>query len=450
MALKPAFDGMVKKYLSSAWLPSAATVAVFSLLFVNEWRLHIPFLSYLLLFALAACFLGVLVAGVFQLRKGRRGKGIINLLAFPILGVVVLYGVAFIVLNGAIDEMFSERPDNFGKGTVIPPDMGVVEPLDRFDESGEEPVDRLTQDLVAAFETNSVSATSPRVSTDFAILNEFSTTNRSKLIEHLAASPRWFVTEERGKAYAYRRFVVAGRWQNTLNGFFGSHELASDGGGHFQVRIVVGFDGPVFAEPFRKKQTVARVGSGDMEILVLDDKEFGQGKESYFVLTSSKAVVEIFEQSRLDSRQATLLALADLQRELESALTLTNSTFVVDKAASQSSVPEILLEKGMQGGIYHVRAFVNPGEAGRAYIKVFEATKNTPLSSERITPRSISRIGWSSNPKQRFRYQSEITVYEGDWGNFYPGRFELWFIPDSGQPERKLVEQIFRIEGWMR
>jgi hypothetical protein len=158
----------------------------------------------------------------------------------------------------------------------------------------------------------------------------------------------------------------------------------------------------------------------------------------------------VFEQSGIDARPATQLALTDVKRELEAALVSTNMAALPPGPALDGGEPEIQLAKGMQGGIYQVRAFVNSGESGRAYLKVFEATRNTPLSAERIKPRSISRIGWSTNLNEKYRYQSEITVYEGDWGNFYPGRFELWFIPDSGKAERKLVDRIFRIEGWMR
>ncbi len=35
-------------------------------------------------------------------------------------------------------------------------------------------------------------------------------------------------------------------------------------------------------------------------------------------------------------------------------------------------------------------------------------------------------------------------------GQPYAARFELWFVPDSGQGERKLLERIFKIEGWQR
>jgi hypothetical protein len=43
-----------------------------------------------------------------------------------------------------------------------------------------------------------------------------------------------------------------------------------------------------------------------------------------------------------------------------------------------------------------------------------------------------------------------FTIYEGDWGKPYAARFEVWFIPDSGAPEWKLLERVFKIEGWQR
>jgi len=32
----------------------------------------------------------------------------------------------------------------------------------------------------------------------------------------------------------------------------------------------------------------------------------------------------------------------------------------------------------------------------------------------------------------------------------HAARFEVWFEPDNGDPERKLAERIYKIEGWQR
>ena len=439
--LKSYFNRLAKAYFLSRWRPSVWALAIFAVLFANEFKGHIRFVSFVFLLAFTASLLGILVSGIVQLVKGRKVSGLFNLFAFFAVGLAAFLGMGFL----AVVELFDDQPDNFGKNIVIPANMQVSDPVENFDESGGPVVDELTTNIAAAFLANIPSNTTS-VSTDLSLLNEFATDNRDKLIQYLSASPRWFVTEEDGISYAYRRLVVGGRWQNALNGFYSSFEVSSEEP-RFQTRIVIGFDGPVFLQPFRKVLTTAKVGAGEVPVRAVDDKEFHQGKESYFVLQGSRASIEIFEQSGRDARPITQLALADIKQELEAALALTNATM---QPMLGKDEPPVQLANGMQGGIYQVRVFANPGEPGRVYLKVFEATQNTRLSATRIEERSISRIGWSTNAADKFRYQSEVTVYEGDWGTFYPARFELWFIPDSSGPQRKLADRIFRIEGWQR
>jgi hypothetical protein len=104
----------------------------------------------------------------------------------------------------------------------------------------------------------------------------------------------------------------------------------------------------------------------------------------------------------------------------------------------------------MQPGIYNLTLRINPGEPGLVYLKAFEATKGTRLSEGRLKGASNERIGWSNDPEEKFLYENEFTIYEGDWGKPYAARIEVWFCPDSGQPERKLMERVCKIEGWMR
>jgi len=39
----------------------------------------------------------------------------------------------------------------------------------------------------------------------------------------------------------------------------------------------------------------------------------------------------------------------------------------------------------------------------------------------------------------KFSSDTDFTIYEGDWGKPYVARFELWFKPDNGGQERKLI-----------
>jgi hypothetical protein len=49
----------------------------------------------------------------------------------------------------------------------------------------------------------------------------------------------------------------------------------------------------------------------------------------------------------------------------------------------------------------------------------------------------------------RFNTEESFTIYEGDWGNPYAARFEVWYRPNKGE-ERKLKSKNFKIEGWQR
>jgi hypothetical protein len=108
------------------------------------------------------------------------------------------------------------------------------------------------------------------------------------------------------------------------------------------------------------------------------------------------------------------------------------------------------LRKSFQPGLYDSVVWVNAGKAGMIYLKAFEVTKGTALSVDRLQERSNEWIGWSDDPDELFFSNTHFTIYEGDWGKPYAARFEVWFVPDSGGPERKLMEKVFKIEGWQR
>jgi hypothetical protein len=108
------------------------------------------------------------------------------------------------------------------------------------------------------------------------------------------------------------------------------------------------------------------------------------------------------------------------------------------------------LLEGMQPGMYGVAYSLNPGEPGVVYLKAFEVTKGTALSEDRLKAASETRMTWSADSSESFGGKSGFTIYEGDWGKPYAARFEVWFKPDSGGPERKMAERVFKIEGWQR
>lgn len=124
--------------------------------------------------------------------------------------------------------------------------------------------------------------------------------------------------------------------------------------------------------------------------------------------------------------------------------------------ASQTGTTEINLWKGYQGGMYSAWIWANPNEPGQLSLRVFESSQNTPVSedplygSKAISLATRHRASFSTNPNEVFFSKTNFKVYTGGWGQFYAARIELWFLPDSKSPERKLTEKVFKIEGWER
>ncbi|WP_348636566.1 hypothetical protein QLS71_015380 [Mariniflexile litorale] len=60
------------------------------------------------------------------------------------------------------------------------------------------------------------------------------------------------------------------------------------------------------------------------------------------------------------------------------------------------------------------------------------------------------KINNTNDTIKKFSTKDDFTIYEGDWGKPYGARFEVWFKPDNGGKEVKLLEKNYIIEGWMR
>jgi len=88
--------------------------------------------------------------------------------------------------------------------------------------------------------------------------------------------------------------------------------------------------------------------------------------------------------------------------------------------------------------------------AGSLYLRAYEITEGVPLSESRLKQCSSEYIGWSDDPDELFRASFDFAIYEGDWGQYYGARFEVWFSPGQGGSDRKLMESGWKIDGWER
>lgn len=100
-------------------------------------------------------------------------------------------------------------------------------------------------------------------------------------------------------------------------------------------------------------------------------------------------------------------------------------------------------------GVYEYDFYYPRLAAGEIFLRCFEAGKNEPLSAESIE--NGSAVGHAAVidltkvvEKQRF------TIYEGDCEEYYAVRVEVWHRDSVTHKETKLMEKLYRMEGWMR
>ncbi len=118
---------------------------------------------------------------------------------------------------------------------------------------------------------------------------------------------------------------------------------------------------------------------------------------------------------------------------------------------------DFYIYNSMQPGLYQYAFWTKRIDKGKIYLKAFEITQNNPLSGDRLKESSTISV---YNPtdslvmfqmdKGNSQYGRPFTIYEGDWGKPFAARFELWFVPDNGGQERKLIKKNYKVEGWQR
>ena len=125
--------------------------------------------------------------------------------------------------------------------------------------------------------------------------------------------------------------------------------------------------------------------------------------------------------------------------------------FSDDKVLIDSLDQETYLQvwPGFQGGIYKYDFYYPSLPAGDIFLRCYEVTENIPLSVDSLERHSLVPVD-PTNSFSKLVSQNEFTIYEGDWGDYYAARIEVWFRDSVSKQERKLCEKIYRVEGWMR
>lgn len=434
-------------YVRRPWLPLLvflcllAASAALSLLRSKIWAVPANALT----MAALASFVGLPLAGIFNLVRRQWKTGILHLLAMPV-GVVAVGGVLFFMM---IFSMMGPSDDGFADSLVIPPDLVVAEPLGRAEARPGPDDDSFQRAMLDALSIPG--GDDPTIVASCPALTQLRQNHPDVLARYLRCSSAWRVFTEDNNLFATRRWVVGDARQFTLHGYYTRHNLDMFRNSkipEFQSRTTLGLSGKSW---WRGNADTTRLSAGDSAPLRLSTGN--QMHESHCVVSVGDIVVEIFEQSQAKERRLTKAALEQIEAELTPlAAQPTEKTLRACLPADSLRIgdPALELRNSFQPGLYDAYVWINPGEPGMVYLKAYEATQGTPLSANRLKESSNEWVGWSDNPEELFLSNTHFSIYEGDWGKPYAARFEVWFVPDSGAPERKLLEKVFKIEGWQR
>jgi hypothetical protein len=346
--------------------------------------------------------------------------------------------------------MFGPSEDGFADNLTIPEGIEIAEPdqdaTERWGVNASKGSDGFQESVRKALTVPGDSTT--EFTPAMPSLRRAATDHPKTFHDYVEASPDWHVFIEQGSRFASRRWSYGGEPRDTLHGYISEFCDASK----FQTRCLLCLDLKQWS-----RYSVQHAEEGTKP--VKPDMSMGnQLHESRIMIECGGVWVEIFEQSDNPERRVTKATVANLEDEFSEFLKNPEDAVTAARARSRElgarlagdDEHQFRLLAGMQPGIYGVVYSLNPGEPGSVYLKAFEVTKGTPLSVERLEAKSKTRMTWSGDPSERFGAKAGFTIYEGDWGKPYAARFEVWFTPDSGKPDRKLAKRIFRIEGWMR
>lgn len=440
---------LIARYFNSCWLPALAALVILAFSMITGLSSprckSLAIVSMGLLIILGFLIIGILAASIWNMIKRRFVKGFINFLMLPLVAAFSIFTIGFLI----VFSMLGPSEDGFADELTIPGNIDVSEPLNELQRSPGGPEDSFQTRLLAALQTQSNG--DPSVTAMVDSLARLRKGAPDVLFCYLATSPSWRVFEERGSVFATRRWMIGSQWRYDLHGYYSSHDLniwRDTDIPDFQSRVTIGLSGKPWARISRdstqmtRDQTKHLTLSGSNSILI-----------SHCIITVEDLTLEIFEQSDAEERRLTKAVLAYIDEELR-PLTESPEWMTIRKILPTGSIkhgePSLELRNSFQPGIYDSVIWANPGEPGMLYLKALEVTRGTALSVHELKKYSNEWIGWSDDPSELFFSNTLFTINEGDWGKPYAARFEVWFVPDSGQPERRLMEKIFKIEGWQR
>ena len=453
---------ILSSYFNSCWMPAVVFFALFAIFitatFLKLRNLYI--VSDFVVISLGIALLGILLATIWNLIKRRWLKGLLNLVMFVFWAIPCGFYFLFLISTC----MLGQSKDGFADNLRIPEDIVLSEPkMEPVAESGGTE-DAFLAEMLTAVKTPGNEDTS--VTADIPALVRLQESNLEILRRYLITSPAWYVSKDGESIVATRRWMMGSEWRYPFGGYFSSFDIspvARDGIPLFSFHLTIRFSdkpwqqGSSHSTHIQPGETAKVTLYNEMnEIMsVLGSNqalsEDSRMYESYCVITAAHIIVGVFEESESKERRLTKSALNSLNQEFQPLAEHPTWKTIRDTVPSGSfRHRELSFELMGSSGDYASEIWVNPGEPGMIYLKAFEVTKGTSLSAGRLFKESNEFVGWSDDSDELFFSNTRFTIPEGDRGKPYAARFEVWFVPDSGATERKLIEKVFKIEGFER
>lgn len=351
---------------------------------------------------------------------------------------------AFVVIIGIFAAGFADN-DHFADNLQLPANVVLTEPLDggyrpTWDEK--DVIDDFQKQVIGAIGKGPTLKLTEEC--HIPALERLMTTpaGKQKVLDFLAASPDWTLRYNAADhLYATRNSSYSSRLIDcsenhaifpALNVQTGKRE-----GIHAQYSVRIYFDGL----PNRR---FAR-GAKDFGCTIRNQKFSCDAIHAETWTKAGSARIYIFDESKFPGRQMTVKIAELIDREFESV----EKGMDLKKLGRKNSSAEVKIYNGMQGGMYHMDIWCNPGETGTLSVRAKEITQGTRLSEGRLKEHQVKTYG-CREPDVVFHSRIDFTIFEGNWGQYYGANFELWFTPDSGKPSRMLWSGNYRIQGWMR
>ena len=134
---------------------------------------------------------------------------------------------------------------------------------------------------------------------------------------------------------------------------------------------------------------------------------------------------------------------------LEYNLPLPFESDKVEPVDSLNNQTYLQIWNDIQGGLYKYDFYYGSLGRGEIFLRCYEVTSNMALSEDRLIEESRVKVSPQNQFGQVVNKQS-FTIYEGDWDDYYAARIEVWFKNAETNQESKLLEKVYRVEGWMR